>query len=138
MAAALPVEDDVASFIVQQARLVALERADDLTTSAAAMQSMSEKDAVKAGLCIPRLLLSDCRAGLYGRCLVTFVPERGDLLPATQIGVRDIVSIQPKAAANSGSQQWWSQYTRGGRLPRAPVACNVHEQRSHLPCCAVS
>ena len=103
---------DVSEFILQQSRLVSLERTEDISNATASVQRMSEKEAIKAGLCLARLQLTDCKAGLYGRCLVTFTPTSGDFLPATQIGVRDIVHIAHKRApsaadGSNAAQQWW-------------------------------
>ena len=121
----------LSSFLTQQARLVALERAEEeeqekLSNAAIhhskAAPSPQEKAAVRSGLCLSRLVLTDCASGLYGRCLVTFVPERGSFLPASTISVRDIVHIQQRAGESSDgdSQQWWSQPQHCDLLPAIP------------------
>ena len=104
---------DVHLFIAQQSRLLAAERAEDVNTAGSAISQLSDKQLIAAGLALPKLLISDCHAGLYGRCLLTFVPAAGELLPASQISVRDIVRIQPKQqqSAAAAGQSAFGQHS---------------------------
>ena len=99
------VEMDLQSFIAQQSRLLAGERAEDVNNAGSAISQLSEKQLLAAGLAIHKLLISDCHAGLYGRCLLTFTPATSELLPASQISVRDIVRIQPKQQQTAAASQ---------------------------------
>ena len=104
---------DVQSFIAQQSRLLAAERAEDVNSAGSAISQLSDKQLIAAGLALTKLLISDCHAGLYGRCLLTFVPAAGELLPASQISVRDIVRIQPKQqqSAAAAGQSAFGQHS---------------------------
>ena len=99
------VEMDLQSFIAQQSRLLSAERAEDVNNAGTAISQLSEKQLIAAGLALHKLLISDSHNGLYGRCLLTFVPASGELLPASQISVRDIVRIQPKQQQSATSAQ---------------------------------
>ena len=99
------VEMDLQSFIAQQSRLLSAERAEDVNNAGSAVSQLTDKQLIAAGLALHKLQISDCRGGLYGRCLLTFVPAMGELLPASQISVRDIVRIQPKHQQSSAVQQ---------------------------------
>ena len=132
-------DGDVASFVLQQSRLVSLERAEEVNNAAAVVQQMAEKDAVKAGLSLTRLVIADCTTGLYGRSLLTFVSAVDALLPATQIGVRDIVSIQPKgaAAATTTQQGGWSLHSHSRSSSQRPAEMRIQRLTARVAplCC---
>ena len=106
MAAASTTDGDVSAFVLQQSRLVALERLDDITTSAAAMQSLSEKDAVKAGLCIPASSSATARPGCTAAASSPSSPSEAMSCPPRRSAYATSSASsrrrRPAAAANSG------------------------------------
>ena len=96
---------DLQSFIAQQSRLLSAERAEDVNNAGSATSQLTDKQLITAGLALHKLHIADCHAGLYGRCLLTFVPSSGELLPVSQISVRDIVRILPKQQQSASAAQ---------------------------------
>ena len=94
---------DLSAFLSHQSHLLSLEKDEDVLSSTVLTNQLSEKEAVKAGITLTKLVVQQCRTGLYGRCLVTLTSQRGadEYLPATQISVRDIVTIQSKTSSSS-------------------------------------
>ena len=141
---AATVEMDLQSFIAQQSRLLSAERAEDVNNAGAAISQLTEKQLLSAGLALHKLLISDCHAGLYGRCLLTFVPAAGELLPTSQISVRDIVRVQPKqqqsttATQQSGLGQCNTRCTAACIPPIRPIAhSRIHSHAVHVSVVAV-
>ena len=112
-------EMDLQTFINEQSRLLAGERAEDVNNAGSAVSQLREKQLIAAGLAIHKLTISDCHAGLYGRCLLTFVPASSELLPSSQISVRDIVRIQPKQQKSATAEQQ-SAFGQQRRTPHSP------------------
>ncbi len=76
-----------------------VERAQDLVRA----HSSDARELEKRGLALRRVVVSECRTGLYGRTVVTYSKEKSVPLPATNISNgKDIVyTVKPELTTTS-------------------------------------
>lgn len=86
----------VEEFVGRLRKLVSVERDAEIDEESVYKANFSLKQLEQKGICITRLLVSEHRTGLYGRCLLMLSDRRGNNfpLPQTSIRTRDIVEIK--------------------------------------------
>jgi len=85
----------------RQRELVETERQAEISESEALLAGRSARQLEALGLAIRSLRVAAMRTGLSGRCLVKLCRPT-DELPATRIGIGDVVSLRPHSSGEAG------------------------------------
>ena len=104
----------VDAFCTRTLSLLELERASEVEQSEAAHAASEGEEAVRRGVCLAGLRVTDASPGLLGRSILTLSPARGEgaPLPAHKFTPHDVVALRP---------------SRGDSLLAQAVVCRVTE-----------